>query len=302
MAIKMIKQTHEHLSPLVELEQKNIAQLFANYLVTIGIDAQVVNGNKKDLADEQSKSAYIVLCPHSDLSQAKKEFELFIKQPYNSKYQQAAWQQGETVSVDSNDLTLLTTFKKNFFAHAGVVTLTIFAFCWVVFLASNLGWGRPIFQQLHFYNQLSVDAFINEPWRILAPAFFHFSWLHIVFNSMWWWQLGGEIEKKLSKGTLINLLLLSAIISNVGQFLVSGANFGGLSGVVYALVGFVWWTGYLAPEKGLSLSKPIVIFLLFWIVLGFADLLPVNMANTAHLLGLISGCFFAVLKAKVFHH
>ena len=116
---------------------------------------------------------------------------------------------------------------------------------------------------------------------------------------MWWWQLGGSIEKTLGKAALINILFISAIVSNVGQFLVSGANFGGLSGVVYALVGFVWWFGYLAPERGLSLSKPIVGFLLFWLVLGFVDLLPVNVANTAHLLGLVSGCLFALFTVKV---
>ena len=106
------------------------------------------------------------------------------------------------------------------------------------------------------------------------------------------------LKNTLGKATLINLLLLSAIVSNLGQYLVSGANFGGLSGVVYALVGFVWWFGYLAPERGLSLSKPLVGFLLFWLVLGFADLLPVNVANTAHLLGLLSGCFLALFTVK----
>ena len=147
-----------------------------------------------------------------------------------------------------------------------------------------------------------MDAFLSEPWRLLGPAFFHFSWLHIVFNTMWWWQLGGSIEETLGKGTLINLLLISAIVSNLGQFFVSGSNFGGLSGVVYALVGFVWWYGYLAPEKGLSLSKPLIGFLLFWLLLGFVDVLPVNVANTAHLLGLISGCLLAVFNVKSSHN
>ena len=113
---------------------------------------------------------------------------------------------------------------------------------------------------------------------------------------MWWWQLGGAVEKALGKGVLLHLLLLSAMSSNVGQYLVSGANFGGLSGVVYGLVGFVWWMGWLAPEKGLFLSKPLVGFLLFWLLLGYADVLPINMANTAHLLGLISGCLLALLQ------
>lgn len=294
----MTAQITDDLSPLVRIEQKNIAHLFANYLSTLNIAAQVVTEQSQQSQDN-TKQAYMVLCQHNKLTQAKEEFEQFIKHPYHSKYQQAAWQHGETVNVDSNELTLLATFKESFLAHAGIVTLLVFFFCWLVFLASNLGWAQSIFAQLKFYSHLSVDAFLAEPWRIIGPAFFHFSWLHIVFNTMWWWQLGGSIEQTLGKSTLLNLLLISAIASNLGQFLVSGANFGGLSGVVYALVGFVWWFGYLAPEKGLSLSKPIIGFLLFWLALGYADLLPVDMANTAHLLGLISGCLFALFIVKV---
>ena len=286
------------LSPLVKIEQKRIAHLFANYLMTIGIAAKVVADNE-NASSSEAKLAYIVLCQHNKIAQATEEFEQFIKNPNHNKYQQAAWQQGETVDVDSNDLTLITTFKESFLGHAGIVTLAVFFICWLVFLASNLGWAQSIFLQLQFYPRLSIDAFFAEPWRIIGPALFHFSWLHIVFNTMWWWQLGGSIEKILGKGTLINLLLISAVFSNLGQFMVSGSNFGGLSGVVYALMGFVWWYGYLAPDKGLFLSKPIVGFLLFWLVLGFANVLPVNMANTAHLLGLISGCLFAVFTVKI---
>ena len=177
-----------------------------------------------------------------------------------------------------------------------MVTLTVFVACWLIFLASLFGWENLIFQQLHFFNPLSTERLIAEPWRILGPALFHFSWLHIVFNTMWWWQLGGSIERIMGKGTLIQLFLVSAIVSNFGQFLVSGPNFGGLSGVVYGVVGYVWWAGWLAPKRGLQLSQSIVGFLLFWLVLGFVDVLPVNMANTAHLLGLVSGCFLAWLK------
>jgi len=288
---------HKNLQPLVQLEQHNIALLFANYLLTLNIEAEVVTEPiNKEIAT--SKQGHVVYCQQDKIAQARLEFEQFIKTPFDQKYQQAAWQHGKTVSINHNDLTLLASFKENFFSHAGIVTLIVFALCWLVFLGSNLGWAQSLFNLLQFYPQLTVDAFLAEPWRILGPAFFHFSWLHIVFNTMWWWQLGGSIEKALGNGILINLLLISAIFSNLGQFFVSGANFGGLSGVVYALVGFVWWYGYLAPEKGLSLSKPIIGFLLFWIVLGFANLLPINMANTAHLLGLISGCLLAVYSVK----
>ncbi len=80
--------------------------------------------------------------------------------------------------------------------------------------------------------------------------------------------------------------------------MVSGPNFGGLSGVVYGLFGYVWWLGWLKPEKGLGISNALVGFLLVWLMLGYLDVLPVNMANTAHLLGLLTGCLMALFKAK----
>ena len=289
----MIRESAENmdtLQPLVQVKDHNIALLFSNYLQSLGIQAQL---------KESHDQGYLILCPETKISQAKAEFDAFIVQPYADKYQQAAWDRGETVTLNSDDFSLLNNFKENFLAHAGIVTLVIFSLCWFVFLGSELGWAQTIFNTLQFYPQLSMDAFLANPLRLIGPAFFHFSWLHIVFNTMWWWQLGGSIEKTLGKATLINILLISAIVSNLGQYLVSGSNFGGLSGVVYALVGFVWWFGYLAPERGLSLAKPLVGFLLFWLVLGFVDLLPVNVANTAHLLGLISGCLLAVFTVKV---
>ncbi|WDE11675.1 rhomboid family intramembrane serine protease GlpG [Thalassomonas haliotis] len=279
--------TEQPLQALVQINQQAIALLFVNHLTSLGIRAEAVN----------EQDVYVVYCPPDKISQAKEEFEQFSQQPYHPKYQQAAWQHGNAGQVQSDGPSLLASFKEHFLAHAGLVTLTVFVLCWLVFVASLFGGARYIFSYLQFYPQLSWQAFFDQPLRLLGPAFFHFSWLHIVFNTMWWWQLGGSVEKVLGKGVLVHLLLLSAITANVGQYLVSGANFGGLSGVVYGLVGFVWWMGWLAPEKGLFLSKPIVGFLLFWLLLGYADVLPINMANTAHLLGLISGCLLALAQA-----
>lgn len=274
---------------LVHIRQHNIALLFANYLSTLEIKSQVID----------EVQGYAIYCPEDKMSMAKQVFEEFIQQPHHPKYQQAAWQYGEVSDVVNHGPSFSTTFKQQFLAHAGIVSLTIFSICWCVFLMSEMGWKQSIFQWLHFYPQLSLDALIHDPLRLLGPAFFHFSWLHIVFNTMWWWQLGGSIEKSLGKMALFNLFIISAIVSNLGQFLDSGPQFGGLSGVVYALVGYVWWMGWLAPEKGLSLSKSIIGFLLFWILLGYTNILPVNMANTAHVLGLITGCLLAVFTAKV---
>ena len=279
----MLEQT---LRPLVKVTQHNIALLFCNYLKTLNIQAQVITED----------AGFVVYCQDDKHEIAQQEFEQFIADPYQVKYQQAAWQSGDVTDVNPHAPALLTSFKNQFLSHAGIVTLTIFALCWLVFIASNLGWANTVFHHLQFYSTLNLDAVLQAPHRLLGPAFYHFSWLHIVFNTMWWWQLGGSIERTTGKFSLIALLLISAVLSNIGQFMVDGPNFGGLSGVVYALVGYVWWMGWLIPEKGLSLSKPIIGFMLFWLLLGYTSLMPINVANTAHLLGLLSGCLLAYLQ------
>ena len=273
---------------LVRIEQHNIALLFTNYLASININAHI----------ENEAEAYVIYCKENLLEQAKQEFEQFIQQPFSPKYQQAAWDNGVVSQVSNNGPSLSQMFRKQFLAHAGLVTLSIFAVCWIIFVLSLLGFAVPIFEAIKFYPNLSSDGLLQQPYRLIGPAFFHFSWLHVVFNTMWWWQLGGNIEKVMGKWQLINILLISAIISNLAQFMASGNNFGGLSGVVYALVGYVWWMKWLAPEKGLEISKSIVGFLLFWIILGFMDVLPINMGNTAHLTGLICGCILAFFNAR----
>ena len=112
-------------------------------------------------------------------------------------------------------------------------------------------------------------------------------------------MLGAKIERTLGISMLLIVFLVSATVSNAAQALFSDPVqgnlflFGGLSGVVYAVMGFVWWLGWLRPIWGLSLPNSIVGFMLVWLVLGYAHILWVNMANAAHTAGLISGCLLA---------
>lgn len=276
------------MQPLVSLNQHNIALLFSNYLNSQHIPSHV----------EKYQQDFVILCQEAHLTQARVLFDEFIKNPNEKKYQQAAWHQGEVTEVVPNGVSITEQFKQQFLAHAGIVTLIVFSLCSLVFLASIFGFSQIIFNQLQFFPQFNLTALMHEPWRLIGPVFFHFSWLHIIFNIMWWWQLGGEIEKKMGSFPLLNIFFITAISSNLGQYLVSGSNFGGLSGVVYGLVGFIWWLGWLAPQKNLTLAKPLIGILLFWMLLGFAEILPMNMANTAHLLGLVSGCLLAWFYSK----
>lgn len=274
----------QNLVPLVEVYQQNIALIFSDFLKSQNMASDV----------KQTDKGYVILCEETSVEHAKALFEEFVQNPQHKRYQNAAWSQGQVTELDNSQDNLFVTFKQNFLAHAGPVTLVIFIACWLIYGSSVLGFAMDMFNSLKFYTSFSIEQVMSQPHRLLTPALFHFSLVHIAFNTMWWWQLGGAIEKEQGVKQLLVVFFVSALVSNVSQYLVSGPNFGGLSGVVYAVVGYVWFMGYLMPNKGLYLSKPVIGMLLIWLVLGFVDLLPVNVANTAHLTGLISGCALAL--------
>jgi len=73
--------------------------------------------------------------------------------------------------------------------------------------------------------------------------------------------------------------------------------FGGMSGVNYALIGYVWIRGRFDPAAGLHLDRQSLIYALIWFVLCFTKLLgPV--ANYAHGAGLMVGMAWAFVDSK----
>ena len=147
---------------------------------------------------------------------------------------------------------------------------------------------------------------LAESWRWVTPIFLHSGWLHIGFNALWLWELGTLIEQKLGALALLAVVLLSAAASNGAQFWYGGsALFGGMSGVVYALLGFCALGQRLAPHSGLFIMPAILWFMLGWLLfcmLGPTELLGFGrIANAAHLGGLLCGCALALVWAALRH-
>lgn len=276
--------------PLIAFRQQSAAHLLANYLTSQHIAARVE-------PNDASGEFVVLIIDEEKFSAARDIAESFIQNPSDPKYQQAAWNSGENVSLrpSGNGFSLAAILKN---ARSVPFTSTVLLLCVVVYVLSFLGLFSPIAQHL-LMQPLAILAENNEWWRLIGPAFIHFSVLHIVFNVLWWGMLGAKIERTFGISMLCIVFILSATISNVAQALFSvpvQGNlylFGGLSGVVYAVLGFVWWLGWLRPQWGLSLPNSIIGFMLVWLVLGYADILWVNMANAAHTAGLITGCALA---------
>lgn len=146
---------------------------------------------------------------------------------------------------------------------------------------------------------LSATFNSGQWWRFITPIFLHFGLMHLVFNSLFIWMFGEMIERNQGRVKLGLLILFTALVSNSAQFLINGSSqFGGLSGVVYGYLGYVWLWSRLHPQQGLVVNNSLVIFMLGWMLLGMTDIsrsFGINIANEAHLGGLLAGLVFALL-------
>ena len=145
----------------------------------------------------------------------------------------------------------------------------------------------------------------NEWWRIITPIFIHFSFAHLAFNCLWIYILGEKIENTDGSLVFIILVTFSAILSNSLQyFWTESSLFGGLSGVIYGLIGFCMILEFESSYDRYQLPPGLYMFMLVWLVMGFVGILDLfgfgSVANFAHLGGLISGIIFAMIYKNIY--
>lgn len=141
-----------------------------------------------------------------------------------------------------------------------------------------------------------------EIWRLVTPSLLHGNWLHLLFSVLWLHMLGKLIEMKAGTYKLAFLVLFSSIISNVAQYLMTGFLFLGFSGVLMAMVGFVYARCRHFPWEGYQLSKQTFTFIGFYLILTLClqlgefilsvrsmAAISLGIANSSHLMGLLSG-------------
>jgi len=155
-------------------------------------------------------------------------------------------------------------------------------------------------------DDLGAPMFIKlrqgEVWRLFTPCLLHGGFLHILFNMLWLWLLGKQIEERIKLSQYLFITLIIGIVSNTAQYLVSGPLFIGYSGIITGLAGFIWMRQRMAPWEGYPLNRGTLIFLMVFIfgmlvlqVISFilmrtgAVEFPMNIANTAHITGAIVG-------------
>lgn len=178
----------------------------------------------------------------------------------------------------------------------------------LIMLSILVTWGLHGHYGEWFYVYLKMQPLpwvfeSSQLWRLFTPVFLHFGILHLVFNMLMLWVFGRQLEIRDSRWTFLALVLIFGIISNLTQYLASGPDFGGMSGVVYGVIAYCWTSNYIGRQPLFNLPNALMGLMLGWLLLGFTGLLGWvglgNMANAAHLSGLAAGMIAAWLNCQL---
>lgn len=148
----------------------------------------------------------------------------------------------------------------------------------------------------------------GELWRFVSPIFLHGDIFHLLFNMAWLYILGRQLELQLKGVRYLLFIIITAAFTNTAQYLISGPNFIGFSGVICAMLSFIWLRQKAAPWEGYQIQKSTFNFMMIFIFgmvalqsLAFlleattGHTIPTAIANGAHVAGLILG----VILSKV---
>ena len=309
------------------LDNQEQARTFSDFLYVEGIANQV--------EDDPGHGWAVWVSSEDELTKAAEWLEKFRQQPADPRYRQKARQadrlKQKEVESDEEYARKIKDRRQVFRAVTGPgsrpLTVTLMAIAVLVFLGSNGPAGVMIGTQLSFSEfPIGMPEIMNgQVWRLITPIFIHFGWLHILFNLLWLWDLGGMIECRLGTVKLAVLLIGLAVVSNAVQYfggylllqvagvsgpgwvaavalrsaemLGGGLNFGGLSGVNYGLLGYIWIRGRHDPGSGLFLHPQSMMIMLIWFVLCFTPMFG-HIANGCHLGGLALGTAWGWVAAR----
>lgn len=303
------------------LKSADEAQRFAAYLVTQGISAE---------AEPEGDNFTIWVKNEDQVSSAKEALAHFLQAPSDPRYQgaesrAAAMEQAsrkEREKARGNVVDIRSRWQRNTAGGFRAAPLTFVLIALSVFVYLSGATGNPATRSdgyLQFCSPLKsfgargarwpltrdgqIDSFYDirqgQVWRLVTPIFVHFSITHIVFNMLMLHALGRRIEARYGAWRMALLVLTIAIVSNVGQILWNNnPSFGGMSGVVYGLFGFMWVKAAFFPDSNLWIDNFTVAIMMGWMFLCVAaEVSPETpslevfrgVANGAHVVGFATG-------------
>lgn len=186
------------------------------------------------------------------------------------------------------------------------LSLLLIALCFIGWFLLRQGWVESLViypqQQGGFdiaRSSLAWHLAQGEYWRLWSPAMVHFSLPHALTNSLGVWIIGRSLEARAGTWMYALLILISAPISNLAQYFWSPqVLFGGMSGVVYAMVGVAFVIQRCEPSWR-DVPASIVWLAVIWLLVCMSGLVEfffsIGIANAAHLGGFAAGLVLGLL-------
>ncbi|HVM50723.1 MAG TPA: rhomboid family intramembrane serine protease [Candidatus Acidoferrum sp.] len=296
------------------LADETAARTFGDYLYVQGIENQVEH--------HQPEGWAVWVSDEDKIEQAAKLLAAFRQNPADPKYRtegKAAAEMRDKENKGAAAYRKKVRERRHLFRPLaqygfGPLTFVLIAISVVVAIYSRLGSDPQAIMRLFMtdfniqgsylaWNPTLPEIRHGEIWRLLTPIFIHFGALHLIFNMLWLRDLGSMIEGRQSPWVLALLVVVIGVASNLAQFYYGGPHlhyggpdFGGMSGVVYGLLGYIWIRGKFDPGSGLYVHTYTVTMMIVWFFACFTPLIP-HVANGTHAAGLLMGTAWGYLSS-----
>jgi GlpG protein len=281
-----------------QIENQPGANSFGDYLYLQGIK------NKVEIERDGAWSIWVY--DEEEIDRARQMLEQFRRNPSAPQFHEATdhaqslrdREEAEEEQAKKRQFGREKIFRTGGFSRVGRLTLALMGISLVVAMISGLGQNRgPILVLfISLYEQGLPEVRQGQIWRLITPIFLHFGIIHLLFNMLWLYDLGSTVERRFGTGYYALMVLALAVVPNISQYLVGGPAFGGMSGVVFGLLGYVWIRGKYDPGSGLFLHPQTVTIMIIWYFLGLSGFIG-GIANTAHTAGLVLGMIWGYVAA-----
>jgi len=146
----------------------------------------------------------------------------------------------------------------------------------------------------------------GEIWRVITPMFLHAGPMHLLFNMMLFYFLGGAIERLQGFRFMLALTLGCQVVAALVQALMPEALGGtpnaiGASGAGFGLFGYLWIRPFVVPSFPLRMPTINIVYILGFMILCMFPWFPVPIANGAHVGGLVAGVAVAAALPRSWH-
>lgn len=280
---------------IAQSNQREELLRFRAFLKQLGVECEV-----RPLAEMFSLWVY----DEKDLNIAQTEWAIFLTDKDNSKYTEALQverHQEQKLAVKQMAEGWIAKPKALATKPGTQLTIALIyisVFFWLMSLVSPL---RPLISKLLISEYISprfLEIKDGQVWRLLTPIFIHGDILHLGFNMLWLYQLGRQIELVGGRIFMLLLVLFTGIVANLAEYYYTGPLFGGMSGVVYGMLAYIFLRERLDPSSGYRLDNTTMVIMLVWLAVGFTGMFG-RIANANHLGGLVAGGVLAfILNAR----